>query len=99
MTVFQRIKSIILRELRSYSHRPLFLFCMIVAPVLCAVFFVTLMDKGLPTQLPAGIVDEDNTNISRTIVRTIDAMEEADIVASYPSFTAARQAMQRGEIF
>lgn len=99
MTVFQRIKSIILRELRSYSHRPLFLFCMIVAPVLCAVFFVTLMDKGLPTRLPAGIVDEDNTNISRTIVRTIDAMEEADIVASYPSFTAARQAMQRGEIF
>ena len=97
--MFQRIKSIILRELRSYSHRPLFLFCMIVAPVLCAVFFVTLMDKGLPTRLPAGIVDEDNTYISRTIVRTIDAMEEADIVASYPSFTAARQAMQRGEIF
>lgn len=99
MTVFQRIKAIILRELRGYSRRPLFLFCMIVAPVLCAVFFVTLMDKGLPTRLPAGIVDEDNTNISRTIVRTIDAMEEADIVASYPSFTAARQAMQRGEIF
>lgn len=99
MTVFRRIKSIILRELRSYSHRPLFLFCMIVAPVLCAVFFVTLMDKGLPTRLPAGIVDEDNTNISRTIVRTIDAMEEADLVASYPSFSAAREAMQRGEIF
>ena len=99
MTVFQRIKAIILRELRGYSRRPLFLFCMIVAPVLCAVFFVTLMDKGLPTRLPAGIVDEDNTNISRPIVRTIDAMEEADIVASYPSFTAARQAMQRGEIF
>lgn len=99
MTVFQRIKAIILRELRGYSRRPLFLFCMIVAPVLCAVFFVTLMDKGLPTRLPAGIVDEDNTNISRTIVRTIDAMEEADIVASYPSFTAAREAMQRGEIF
>lgn len=99
MTVFQRIKAIILRELRGYSRRPLFLFCMIVAPVLCAVFFVTLMDKGLPIRLPAGIVDEDNTNISRTIVRTIDAMEEADIVASYPSFTAARQAMQRGEIF
>ena len=97
--MFQRIKSIILRELRGYSRRPLFLFCMIVAPVLCAVFFVTLMDKGLPTRLPAGIVDEDNTYISRTIVRTIDAMEEADIVASYPSFTAARQAMQRGEIF
>lgn len=99
MTVFQRIKAISRRELKEYSRRPLFLFCMVVAPVLCAVFFVTLMDKGLPTGLPAGIVDEDNTTISRTIIRTIDAMEEADFIASYPSFTEARKAMQRGEIF
>lgn len=99
MTVVQRIKAISRRELAGYSRRPLFLFCMIVAPVFCAVFFVTLMDQGLPTGLPAGIVDEDNTNISRTIIRTIDAMEEARFTESYPSFTAAREAMQRGEIF
>lgn len=99
MTVFERLKAISWRELKGYSHRPLFLFCMVVAPVVCAIFSVTLMDKGLPTKLPAGIVDEDNTNISRTIVRTIDAMEEADFVASYPSFSDAREAMQRGEIY
>lgn len=72
---------------------------MVLAPVLCVVFFTTLMDKGLPTELPAGIVDEDNTNISRTIVRTIDALQETDIIQSYPSFSEARSAMQRGEIF
>lgn len=99
MTVFQRIRAIVRRELLGYSRRPLFLFCMVVAPILCAVFFTTLMDKGLPTDLPAGIVDEDNTNISRTIVRTIDAMEEADFTKAYPTFTEARQAMQRGEIY
>lgn len=93
MTLFQRIKAISLRELKGYSRRPLFLFSMVVAPVLCAVFFVTLMDRGLPTDLPAGIVDEDNTNISRTIVRTIDAMEEVDLKAAYSSFTEARSAM------
>lgn len=99
MTVFQRIKAISLRELKGYSRRPLFLFCMVLAPVLCAVFFTTLMRNGLPAKLPAGIVDEDNTAISRTIIRTIDAMEEADFVASYPSFSDARAAMQRGEIY
>lgn len=99
MTLFQRIKAISLRELKGYSRRPLFLFSMVVAPVLCAVFFVTLMDRGLPTDLPAGIVDEDNTHISRTIVRTIDAMEEADLKVAYPSFSEARSAMQRGEIY
>lgn len=95
----QRIRAIAIREIKAYSRRPLFMFCMVVAPLLCVVFFTSLMDKGLPTKLPAGIVDEDNTQISRTIIRTIDAMEEADFVASYPSFTDARKAMQRGEIY
>lgn len=95
----KRIHAISLRELKSYSRRPLFLFCMVIAPVLCAVFFVTLMDSGLPVKLPAGIVDEDNTSISRTIVRTIDALEETDFTVAYPTFADARKAMQRGEIY
>lgn len=99
MTVYQRIWTIIRREIDIYSRRPLFLFCMVVAPVLCVVFFVTLMDKGLPTKLPGGIVDEDDTNISRTIIRTIGALEETDMTHRYSSFSEARNAMQRGEIF
>lgn len=99
MNLVQRIKSISLRELKIYSRRPLFLFCMVVAPVVCVIFFTSLMDKGLPTKLPAGIVDEDRTKISRTIVRTIDALEETDLTVSYPSFSEAKKAMQRGEIF
>lgn len=99
MTVIQRIRSISRRELKNYSRRPLFLFSMLLAPVLCIIFFTSLMDKGLPTKLPAGIVDEDNTNISRTIVRTIDAMEETDFIAHYPSFSAAKEAMRKGEIY
>lgn len=97
--IIKRIMTIARRELRIYGRRPLFLFCMVVAPILCAVFFVTLMDKGLPTRLPAGIVDEDNTAISRTITRTIDALEETEFTRSYSSFSEARRAMQRGEIY
>jgi ABC-type multidrug transport system, permease component len=98
-SIYRRITAISRREIGIYSKRPLFLFCLIVAPVLCVVFFVTLMGEGLPTKLPAGIVDEDNTQISRTIYRTIDAMEETDLKYSYSSFSEARSAMQRGEIY
>lgn len=98
-SIYRRVTAISRREIGIYSKRPLFLFCLIVAPVLCVVFFVTLMGEGLPTKLPAGIVDEDNTQISRTIYRTIDAMEETDLKYSYSSFSEARSAMQRGEIY
>ena len=61
-----RLVRIFRRELRIFSHRPLFLFTMIVAPILCIVFLTTLMADGLPTKLPAGLVDEDDTAHSRT---------------------------------
>lgn len=38
---FSRLIAIFRRELRLFAHRPLFLFTMIVAPVLCIVFFTT----------------------------------------------------------
>ena len=87
------------RELKMFAHRPLFLFTMIVAPVVCALFFTTLMGDGLPTKLPAGMVDEDNTHITRIVGRIIGSMEETDIVARYPNFSEAREAVQRGEIY
>lgn len=93
------VLSIIRRELMIFAHRPLFLFTMLVAPILCLVFFTSLMSDGLPTKLPAGMVDEDNTSISRTVTRTLDAMQETDIVARYPDFSSAREAVQRGEIY
>lgn len=94
-----RIHHIARRELKMYSRRPVFLFCMIIAPLLCIFFFTTLMMKGLPTRLPAAIVDEDNTHVSRIACRVIDAFEGTNIKAVYPHFHDARKAMQRGEIY
>lgn len=98
-TICNRLITIFRRELRIFAHRPLFLFTMIVAPVLCIIFFTTLMADGLPTKLPSGLVDEDDTHITRIITRILGSMEETDLAVRYPSFTEARHAMQRGEIY
>lgn len=37
------------RECRRLVSRPLYLFCMVIAPLFCYIFFTTLMDSGLPT--------------------------------------------------
>lgn len=87
------------RECRRLVARPLYLFCMVVAPLFCYVFFTTLMDSGLPINLPAGVVDQDMSSTSRQLVRNLDAFEQTAIVAHYPTFNEARTAMQRGEIY
>ncbi len=98
-TTCDRLIKIFRRELGIFARRPLMLLTMIGAPVLCVVFFTTLMSDGLPTKLPAGLVDEDETSTTRTIIRILGSMEETELVARYPSFTEARRAMQRGEIY
>ena len=87
------------RECRRLTSRPLYLFCMVVAPLFCYVFFTTLMESGLPTNMPVGIVDQDQTSTTRQLARNLDAFEQTAIVAHYPTFNEAREAMQRGEIY
>lgn len=87
------------RECYRLVSRPLYLFCMIVAPLFCYIFFTTLMDSGLPQNLPIAIVDMDNTKTSRSVARNLDAFQQTAVVAHYGSFNQARAAMQRGEIY
>ncbi len=87
------------REVLRIAIRPLYLFCMIIAPVFCYLFFTTLMANGLPTDMPAGVVDLDNTSTTRNIIRNLDAFQQTHIVAHYPSVMEARKAIQRGEIY
>lgn len=94
-----RIYLLVKRELKEMGSRPLYLFCMIIAPLFCYVFFTTLMGNGLPTDMPVGMVDLDNTSTTRNIIRNLDSFQQTKIVAYYPSVTEAREAMQRGEIY
>ena len=87
------------REGRRLVSRPLYLFCMVIAPLFCYVFFTTLMDSGLPINMPVGVVDQDMTSTSRQLMRNLDAFEQTAIVAHYPTINEARAAMQKGEIY
>ena len=97
-SVFRRIRMIARREVGFFVHRPALLFLTMIVPLLSVVMFTTMMNSGLPTKLPAGIVDQDNTKISRTIVRTLDAFQQTNLKYSYPNFQTAKEAMIKGEI-
>lgn len=87
------------RECRRLVSRPLYLFCMVIAPLFCYVFFTTLMDSGLPTDLPVGAVDLDNSATSRSLLRNLDAFGQTAVVARYGSVDEARIAVQEGKIY
>ena len=88
-----------LRELRILRQNHIYRFCMVLFPVLVIFFFTSIMRDGTPTNLPVGVVDLDNTSMSRSLTRRLDGFQMSKVVARYPSVTEARRAIQRNEIY
>lgn len=99
MQAIRRIFRIAERECRIMFSNPIFLFCMVLLPIFVVVFFTTLMDSGQPTELPVGIVDQDNTSTTRKLTRMLDSFQTSRVVGHYANMNEAREAVQRGEIY
>ena len=88
-----------MRELLILRRNHIYRFCMVVFPILVIAFFTSMMDDGLPTSMPVGIVDLDNTSTTRSLSRRLDAFQMSHVVAHYTSVAEARKAIQRNEIY
>jgi len=88
-----------MRELQILRQNHIYRFCMVLFPVLVIFFFTSMMDDGVPTDMPVGIVDLDNTSTTRSLTRRLDAFQVSKVVARYPSMQEARRAIQRNEIY
>ena len=99
MNKMRVVYEIMMRELLILRQNHIYRFCMVLFPVLVIFFFTSIMDDGLPTGMPVGVVDLDNTATSRSLIRRLDGFQMSRVVARYPSVTEARRAIQRNEIY
>ena len=99
MKVLKIIYQVGLRELRILIRNRIYVSCMVIFPLLVMVFFTSLMEDGLPTEMPVGVVDLDNTSTSRSLTQRLDAFQMSRVVAHYPSVMEARRAIQQNEIY
>jgi ABC-2 type transport system permease protein len=97
--MFKRIFNIACREMGIIFHTPIYAFCMIVFPFLVVFFFTSLMETGMPFDMPIGVVDQDQTTTTRALARRLDAFQNTKVAAHYPTVSAAREAVQRNEIY
>ena len=93
------IYRVMLRELSILRKNYIYLACMVVFPLMVMIFFTSLMDDGLPTEMPIGIVDADNTTTTRALIRRLDAFQMSRITNSYATVAEARKAIQDNEIY
>ena len=94
-----QIFDIALRELNILRKNHIYAFCMVVFPLMTMLFFTTLLDEGVPHDLPIGVVDEDNSSTSRSLVRNLDAMQASHVAYHFASVAEARSAMQENKVY
>ena len=97
MNFWQHIGAVVRRELRIMRNRPIYLLGSVVTVAFCAIFFLTFLKQGLPHDLPIGVVDLDNSSLSRNFARQLDATQLGKVL-KYDSFAEAREDMQSGKI-
>lgn len=95
----ENLWTVVKRECKILYKNRIYGTCMIVFPLLAMIFFTSLMDEGLPEDMPIGVVDLDNTTTSRGLIRRLDGFQSSKVVAHYPSVAEARHAMQCNKIY
>lgn len=85
------------REIGILASRPIYLAGMVLVPVAMTFFFICMLKPGLPVQLPAAIVDLDNSQLSRQLARNLDATELVDFAYSAQSFDQAMDQVESGK--
>lgn len=93
------VKAIMLRSAVQIVRRPLMWVGFIILPLFMMLFITSILEKGLPTKIPAAIVDKDGTSLSREITQTLAGMQMVDVRSMPDSYAEARSAMQKGEIY
>ncbi|MDE6206596.1 MAG: ABC transporter permease [Muribaculaceae bacterium] len=87
------------RELRRWSRRRIYLFGMVLVPLFVTMFFLNLLKEGLPEHVPTAVVDLDHSALSRSLTRSLEAMDVIAIDHYCESYDDALAQVRRGDIF
>lgn len=99
MKILRELYYITLRELLILRRNHIYRFAMVLFPILVIFFFTSMLDEGQPIDMPIGIVDLDNTSTTRSLEQKLDGFQMSHVVGHYSSFSEARKAIQRNEIY
>jgi len=97
METFRKIKLIYRRELVVWAKRPMYIIGTILALAFCTIFYTTFLAEGVPSDVPIGVVDLDNSSVSRNFVSQLDATQLGKTIR-FNTFSDAREILQRGKI-
>ena len=85
------------RELRWLRRRPVLACLTTIFPLALLALLAVIFSAGLPTRLPIAVLDQDQSELSRTIVRMTDATPDVHIAFEVTDLTQGKQLILEGK--
>jgi ABC-2 type transport system permease protein len=87
------------RELRWLRRRPVLLFFTTILPLFLMSLLMVVFNAGLPTELPVAVLDRNGTDLSRAVIRMVDATSEIAIVEQVDDLSEGRHLILSGKVY
>ncbi|MEG1935110.1 MAG: ABC transporter permease [Rikenellaceae bacterium] len=87
-----------IRELRFIGRDKTFSLAIIFIPIITFFFLTAVFYNGVPTDMPIGVVDNDNTPLSRQLIQMVDAGQAVKVAYDLSSVSEGRDLMFEGKL-
>ncbi len=87
------------REIKRILSNPTYWFATLILPLFILSVMATMFGNGLIRELPVGIVDNDNSQLSRSMARNIESVPELHVTKIYSNIAEAQTDMQAKKIY
>ena len=99
MRVITDIFRICHNEIKTIMHDAGILTFIVIVPILYPLMYAYVYTNEAVRNVPAAIVDECDSRLSREFVRNMDASAEVEIAARCNSMSEAQELMRRGKVY
>ncbi|MBX5195910.1 ABC transporter permease [Rhizobium sp. NZLR10] len=86
------------REFNWFRRRPFLLFLTTALPLLLMGLLAAVFSAGLATRLSIAVLDQDSTDLSRRIIRMVDATQDTSVALAVSDLAKGRQLILSGEV-
>lgn len=91
--------NVVKREIKRFYKRPLVWSFSLIIPLTMCLLICLIFSKGSPTNLPVAVLNEDNSEISRMLVRNLNTLPSCNVKYQVTSMQEGNKLLTRGEIY
>ena len=87
------------REIKRMAGEPIYIMLMLILPLVTFGFFGAMLMPETPSDLPVAVCDQDNSSLSRTLVRMVDATSVMAARYEVPDVAAGKKLILSGKAY